>query len=297
MSREREFNAGGGGGRGGGGPGVDTSGVDVADADGIQSNKPADYGTEDWLRIGYYGDAYEWNVSPTAEEIIKSDVPPGNSYNDDHYATEDGLGAAYNDSSSELIAAVVRIEGQMQQPIEGDIRWYNPDTSIAWETSFTSDPPPSCNYPVCWWEYYHLYSFIGRDFSHQGTPEVDGEGVYAVQFDTNYGNFTDTVEVVGPSATSCQIPDQIQQGGSGEFGVTITKPSDDYNSYNGDVVVARKMTDNYTTRDVIYREPFSISQGINTKAVSFDVPAAKFDEFGGVGSDTPIMLYLETYGF
>jgi hypothetical protein len=293
MSREREFNAGGAG---------QVNGTDIdpdvdVETEEIQLQAPEDYGSLAWSKTGRYHDAYYWNISPTTDRFVKAAVPPGNSFNPDHYATDDGLEADYDESSSEVVDAMIRLEGQMQQRIDADITWLKPDGSVAFELTVQSDPPPDCGQEYCWWAYYYIHSFIGRDFSHGANTEIDQLGTYTVEFDTNYGTYTDTIELIGPSATSCQVPNEIQTGESGEFGVTIEKQFDDDNSYTGDVVVAREMTDTYTDRDVIHREPFSISQVASTKAVSFDVPAAKFDQFGGLGSDTPVMLYLETYGF
>lgn len=294
MSRQREFNAGSGVGRPTGGPNPQI--IDTQE-ESVQATAPSDYGNLAWLKTGNYFDSYEWDISPTTDTFVAASVPPGNSYNDEHYATDDGLGADYSEASSELPAAMIRLEGQMQRDIECDFTWYKPDGSVFWEGSVTVDAPTGCGYEYCWTEYIYFYTFTGRDFSHGANQEISQRGTYTVEFDTNYGTYSETIEVIGPQLTTCDTPNSIQQGGSAEFGATIEKPIDDDNSYNGDVVVAREMTDSYTTRDVIHREPFYISGFQDSKRVSFDVPASAFDQFGGPGSDTPIMMWAETYGF
>lgn len=287
---------------GGGGVAVEGSRDDETPAASSITASASGFGNLDWIRTGDYFDLDDdgFGISPTTDTITYSDRPPGNSFNPAHYATDDGPGASVSEASSELVAAVIRLEGEMREGVDCDFTWFRPDTGVAWNGS-ASIPDPStedCDSGPCeWWNYVYFYTFLGRDFSHGAQREITEPGVYTIEFDTNYGTYTETVDMVGPTATSCSIPNQIQQDGSGEFGVTIEKWFNDDGSYNGDVVVARKMTDNYTTRDVIHREPFSISSFTDSKAVDFEVPASSFDQFGGLGSDTPIMLYLETYGF
>jgi len=297
MSREQEYNAGGRGGQTVGPP--DSGSVDetTGDLNGVQA-QAAGYGNVDWIRTGSYYDLNDRGdgFSATTDTFIATDVPPGSSYNSDHYATDDGPGASRSEASSELIAAVIRLEGQMQQGPECDFTWYKPDTSIAYEGSATIDDPTDCGYDTCYYLSAFFYTFIGRDFSHDGMQEVGQRGTYTVEFATSYGTYDETVEVIGPQLTSCDTPTTIQAETSAEFGATIGKPISDNNSYNGDIVVAEDMR--YTNnRNVIHREPFSISGFQDTKGVSFDVPASAFDQFGGVGSDTETMMWAETYGF
>ena len=296
MSREQEVNFGGGG--------VADEERDTRDnttASGVTA-QASGYANLEYLKTGDYFDLDSdgADISPTTDTFVASSVPPGNSYNADHYATDDGPGASVSEASSELIAATIRLEGEMRDAVTCDFTWLKPDGSVAWSGSASIDDPSTeqCDSGPCdWWTYVYFYSFIGRDFSHGANQEVSQRGTYIVEFDTNYGTYTETVEVIGPQLTSCSTPNSIQDGGSAEFGAIIEKPIDDDDSYNGDVVVAREMSSNYTTRDVIHREPFSIGSFQDVKGVSFDVSASAFDQFGGLGSDTPIMMWAETYGF
>ena len=267
--------------------------------DDVVRAQAAGFADLDFIITGDYFDLHEdeiWDISPTTDTFVKASVPPGNSYNNDHYASDTGPGSSVENATSELMAAVCQLEGDIEGAVDVKFTWYKPDGSVAWSNGSREElfdaPDEGYFYPdVDFW------TFIGRDFSHGGTTEVDQLGTYTVEFDTNYGTYSETVEVIGPHLTTCDTPNTIQDGGSAEFGATIEKPIDDDNSYNGDVVVAREMTADYTTRDVIHREPFSISSVQDTKGVSFDVPASAFDQFGGLGSDTPIMMWAETYGF
>lgn len=301
MSRQREVNF-----------GIGAEGGAEAD-----SNTPTEqavtarasgYANLEFLDTGDYFDLMEsgafFDTGTQTDTFVQASVPPGNSYNGDHYATDDGPGASPSEASSELMAATMRLEGEMWEAVTCDYTWFKPDGTVAFSGSASVDDPSTeeCggqleSYPCEFWNYVYFYTFIGRDFSHGANQEVDQLGTYTIEFDTNYGTYTASVEVIGPSLTTCSTPNTIQDGGSAEFGATIVKPFDDNNSYNGDVVVAREMTDSYTTRDVIHREPFSISSFQDSKGVSFDVPASAFDQFGGLGSNTPIMMWAATYGF
>jgi len=289
MSREREDNFGAVAGGSSRSDGVDASGI-RAQASG--------YADADYLKTGNYFDLNSTgdDISPTQSEFVVASVPPGNSFNEDHYATDDGAGATVSEASSELIAAVLWLEGEMRSSVTCDMNQYDPSGFNFWSGSASIDDPSTeqCdNGPCDWWNYVYFYQFTGRDFSHGGNREVDELGTYTFEFDTNYGTYSKDVEVVGPILTTCDTPSTIQKCEAAEFGATISK--NDNSGYNGEVVVAQEMTDSVTERNVIHREPVSISQPVPVRSVSFDVPASKFDQFGGVGSDTNIMMWYRTF--
>lgn len=261
----------------------------------VEANAPSDYGNLTYLKTGDYFDLYDdgeaANIQNPTTRFTYTDRPPGNSFNPNHYATDDGIGASYGEATSEIVAAALRLDGQMQQAIDWTVRWVRPDGITAFEKSGTIDKYTGCGYEYCWYTYVYLWSFIGRGFEQGGTPEITIPGTYTVEYETTYGNFSKDVDMVGASVTNCSIPSGVIDGGQATASATVSNSN--FNSqYSGSVVAAIPMTDNRTDRTalVLGTAPFTAAPGASTVV---DVPIDA-GEIGGVGTNTDVEMYAVT---
>lgn len=246
------------------------------------------YGNLDYLRTGRYHDLASdgRDISPTTDTIVWTDVPPGNSYEPAHYAEDPG--ETVSQSSSELVAAVIQLEGQMRDSVEADFTWTRPDGEVAWEGGASIRDPSEDGYE--WWETVYFYTWIGRGFEQGAEPEITEPGTYTVEFDTNYGTYSEDVELIGLEVTSCQLPSGVPYGGSDTGTVSVRNSSG--RSFSGDVVVAEPMTSSKTNRSdlEITRQGFSIDPN-TSKDVTVEISS---DPIGDLGDSKPVEVYVET---
>jgi len=188
------------------------------------------------------------NISESNDTVVMASVPPGDSYNSDHYAKEPGEPRSRSDA--ELLAATMELRGEMRDAVSCKYSWYNPDGGEMFSGSTSLSDPSSEGYS--YWEYVYFYTWVGRDFSQADNAEILDTGQYKVEFDTNYGTYTRTFDVVGPSVTTCSVPDTVPIGGSAEVSATVS--NDGSGSYNGEVRWVR----NDDRREVLATDSFNV---------------------------------------
>jgi hypothetical protein len=288
MTREREDNFGGGA--------LGNRDATSDQVEGIRA-QASGYGNLTYLKTGRYLDLTDdgSDITNPQSTIEYTNVPPGNSYNPDHYATDDGPGASRSEATSEVVAAAIRLDGEMREAVTVDFQWTRPDGDVAWSGSASIDDPSTADCggnPCEWWGYVYFYTFLGRDFSQDGQPEITTPGNYTVEFDTNYGTYTADVEMVGATANTCSLPNEVPAGGSESGVVNVVNSTG--GSVSGDVVVAEDMTSSKTDREslVISRTPFSMTGTQLDKNVSVTIPASGIGDAGTTVDD--IVAYVVT---
>lgn len=259
------------------------SGVVTASAPGY-----ADVGR---LAVGRYEDLTNdgKNVQPQQDTVDMTTVPPGNSFNTNHYAT--AWNEPESNASSELLGASVTMLGEMQTGFTTEFQWENPAGEVVWSGSASIDDPSSENcggYACEWWGNAWFYTWIGRGFGQGGTAEVVQPGNYTVSFTNPYIDVEKSVTVTGAYVDSCSTPTQVPAGGTAEIEATVRSPPTSYDT-SGKVVAIQSMTDDLTERRKLGEASYSIG-GANSPQddVVVEVPS---DAIGSVGDAKSILLY------
>lgn len=203
------------------------------------------------IQTGYYSDLASdgHSISPTTQEVVLSSVPPGNSHEDTHYATDPG--EPESEAESELAAAVLVLEGEMRSEIPVEFEWTGPDGDLLWTGDASLDDPSTEGHD--YWTTAYFYTFVGRDFSQSAETEIVDVGTHTVTFRTNFGTWEADIEVVGPVTSKIGgVAVEESPGGDHIVDVTITNASGD--RYAGEVNV----TPDSDRRDVIGSAEFNI---------------------------------------
>lgn len=189
------------------------------------------YGSLTKFEQGRYHDLSDdgQSISPETDRVVMASVPPGNSFNRDHYATDPGEPRSQSDG--ELMAATIQIDGELRDSVTCEYSWYNPDGNMMFSGNASLDDPDRRDFP--YWQNAYFYSWVGRDFSQSANPEVLSTGQHEVEFDTNYGTYTRTFDVVGPEITSCSVPDSVVDGEPVEVSARVSNGGS--GSYSGEV--------------------------------------------------------------
>ena len=224
MGREYERNA-----RGRGFPGSGAS-DDITASASIDDQLGQGYAEKSVGQTGYYHDLLSdgGGIDPTNDEVVMASVPPGDSYEPSHYATE--AGESVSESESELAAAVIEMEGEMRSEVVCGVEWITPDGRRIWVSTVSIDPPQDSGDEF--WESVYFYSWTGRDFSQADETEIINTGTYTCEFSTNYGTFREDIEVVGPETTAI-AGEVVEQSGEQYVEVDIT--NSDGRNYAGQV--------------------------------------------------------------
>lgn len=233
--------------------------------------KEAGFGYLSFLLQGRYHDLSDdgRNISKSNDEIPMADVPPGDSFDSTHYATDPGEPRSLSDA--ELLAATMELRGEMEGAVECDFRWSGPGGRTVWEGSSGLPEPGVRGHE--YWVYAYFYTWVGRDFSQADFAEVTETGTYTVEFDTNYGTYTREFDVVGPSVTTCSVPNTVPRNESAEVSATVS--NDGSGSYSGEVRWVR----NDDRRDVLATDNFNVGpNGFDTVEGFIDAEDVSPDE-------------------
>lgn len=188
------------------------------------------------------------NISESNDSVVMASVPPGDSFNSSHYATTPGEPRGRSDA--ELLAATIELRGEMRESVTCEYTWRNPDGDEMFSGSTSLGNPGADGYE--YWEYAYFYSWVGRDFSQGGTPEIQDTGDHQIEFDTNYGTYTRTFDVTGPSITSCSLPNTVTSGRRAQVSARVANGGS--GSYNGEVRWVRDSD----RRDVLASGEFNV---------------------------------------
>jgi hypothetical protein len=229
------------------------------------------------------------NVQPQQDTVDMTTVPPGNSFNSDHYAKE--WDESKSNASSELLGASVTMLGEMRSGFTTEFSWTNPAGDVIWSGSASIDDPSTedCGGDPCeWWENAWFYTWIGRGFGEGGSAEIVQPGDYTVSFFNPYIDVDKSVTVTGAYVDSCSTPAQVPAGGTAEIEATVKAPQSSYNT-SGKVVAIETMTDQLTERRKLGEASYSIG-GVNNPQddVVVDVPA---NAIGSPGDNISLSLY------
>lgn len=195
------------------------------------------------------------NISESNDEIPMAEVPPGDSFNSTHYATNPG--ESRSNSDAELLAATMELRGEMRDAVECDFNWTGPGGRTVWEGSARLEDPS--NRGGQYWGDVFFATWVGRDFSQSDGAEVVETGTHTVEFDTNYGTYSRDFDVVGPSVTSCSVPSEVPRNESADVSATVS--NDGSGSYNGEVRWVR----DGDRRDVLATDTFNVGpNGVDT---------------------------------
>jgi hypothetical protein len=207
-------------------------------------------------------------ITQPTDKVVYASVPPGNSYNEEHYGTEEGaVPEARSNSTSELLAAYIELEGTMRDAPECDFEWTRPDGITAWRGSTSYDPPQDGYY----YEDVGFYTWIGRGFGQgPGVTEIPEPGEYTVEFDTNYGTYSTSVELIGPVVSECSVPGNVPLGSTVEATVTCVKS--DPNPYSFDIRLAQRMDRFDTNREALVIAEKAVGMAPTRFQKEFTVP-------------------------
>jgi len=233
--------------------------------------RAAGFGYLSYFLQGRYHDLSDdgENISESNDEIPVAEVPPGDSFDSNHYATTPGEARSLSDA--ELLAATMELRGEMEDAVECDFRWTGPGGRTVWEGSAVVTDPANEGYE--YWENVYFYTWVGRDFSQGDFAEVVETGTYTVELDTNYGTYDRDFYIVGPTVTTCSVPDTVPGNESAEVSATVSNVGS--GSYNGEVRWVR----NDDRRDVLATDTFNVGpNGFDTVDGLIDADDIRPDE-------------------
>lgn len=210
------------------------------------------------------------SISPETDTMDLASVPPGSSFNPDHYADV----PAESRAESELPTAVMTLEGRMENAVKCDFEWTDPSGRTMWTGVTEIDDPGDHGYD--YWEYLSFYTWVGRDFSQTAATEIVTTGTHTATFDTDYGTWSADFNITGPRISGCSIPDETPADGTAEVQASVTNAAGSNRA--GDVVWVR----DGDRRDELARSSFTVG-AFGTQTVTAEIDASAI---GGASGDT-----------